>query len=99
MPSILRREVDVAKSKASGEVEDAAVPGAGTGGLDRLTNVLALMLVKGLKQGDAIQLLSRAGLAPKDIAPLLGTDRNTVSVTLSKAKKSGKKSKAKRGQD
>jgi hypothetical protein len=84
-------------AKASAD-DDAAVPGTGTGGLDRLTSVLALMLVKGLKQGDAIQLLNRAGFAPKDIGSLLGTAANTVSVTLSKAKKNGKK-KATRGDD
>ena len=88
-----------AKAKASAETEDAAVPGTGTGGLDRLTNVLSLMLVKGLKQADAIQLLKRAGFAPKDIAALLGTTPNTVSVTILQAKKNSKKTKGKRGED
>lgn len=37
--------------------------------------------------------LSRAGLAPKEIAELLGTTANTVSVSLSTSRK-GKKSKA-----
>jgi hypothetical protein len=84
----------MAKARVTAEADDAAVPGSGTGGIERLTNVLAMMLVKGLKQGDAIQLLSRAGFAPKEIGPLLGTDRNTVSVTLSKFKKNGKKVKS-----
>lgn len=89
----------MAKAKAKAETEDAAVPGSAMGGLDRLTNVLSLMLVKGLRQGDAIQSLTRVGFTPKEIAALLGTTPNTVSVTMVKAKKSGKKAKAKRGED
>jgi transcriptional regulator len=87
----------MARPKASAEAEDAAVPG--TAGVDRLTNVLSLMLVKGLKQSDAIQQLKRAGFAPKEIAALLGTTPNTVSVTILQAKKNPKKAKVKRGED
>lgn len=41
-------------------------------------------------QTEAILELSRAGFGPSRIAELLGTTSNTVSVTLQKAKKSGK---------
>jgi predicted transcriptional regulator len=41
-------------------------------------------------QTETIVELSRAGFGPSRIAELLGTTANTVSVTLQKAKKSGK---------
>lgn len=53
----------------------------------RLTNVLALLLVTGKPQPEQISLLSAAGFAPAEIAPLLGTTPNTVSVILSKLRK------------
>lgn len=67
-------------------------------GIDRAINVLALMLVKGAKQGEAIALLHRAGFAAREVAALLGTSPNAVSVTLYKDKKNGKKAKT-RGAD
>lgn len=57
----------------------------------RLVNLLALLLVQERKQPEQISLLSRAGFRPSEIATLLGTTRNTVSVQLSiqKRDKSG----------
>ncbi len=49
----------------------------------RLVNLLALLLVQERKQPEQISLLSRAGFRPIEIAALLGTTRNTVSVQLS----------------
>ena len=56
-------------------------------GVERAINVLALLLVKDTKQNIAIDTLARAGFKAGEIAALLGTSPNTVSVTLSKAKK------------
>jgi len=57
----------------------------------KLTNVLALLLVTGKPQPEQISLLSAAGFAPAEIGPLLGTTRNTVSVILSKQRKERRK--------
>lgn len=55
--------------------------------LDTIQNLLALSLVSNLKRADQIALLDRAGYAPKQIASLLDTTPNTVSVTLSQSRK------------
>lgn len=60
----------------------------------KLLNLLALMLVQERQQPEQISLLSRAGFRPSEIAELVGTTPNTVSVTLSKLKASRKGSKA-----
>lgn len=53
----------------------------------KLVNLLALLLVQERKQPEQIALLSRAGFRPAEIAALLGTTRNTVSVQLSTQKR------------
>lgn len=69
-----------------------------SGGLNafesRLVNILGLLLVQERPQGEQIDLLSRAGFGSAQIAALLGTTRNTVSVELS-VRKRGKRSKKK----
>lgn len=55
--------------------------------LDTIQNLLALSLVSNLKRADQIALLDRAGYGPKQIAGLLDTTPNTVSVTLSQIRK------------
>lgn len=57
----------------------------------RLLNLLALNLVLERTQSDQIDLLSRAGFRPKEIAQLLRTTDNTVNVRLSNLRKSSKK--------
>lgn len=79
------------KTKAA--VDDV---GNGIGGLDsfesRLTNLLALLLIKDMKvQSEQIAVLSRAGFPSSEIAGLLGTTTNTVSVALYQLKRSKKK--------
>jgi|CXWL01.1.fsa_nt_gi DNA-directed RNA polymerase specialized sigma24 family protein len=64
----------------------------------RLVSLLGLLVVQERKQSDQIGLLGRAGFPSAEIAALLGTTRNTVSVELSnqrKAKKAKKGKKAK----
>ena len=64
--------------------------------LDLLVSLMAISVLDGKPQKEQVELLDKAGLAPKDIAALVGTTPNTVSVTLSKLKeKSGKAKKAK----
>ena len=64
----------------------------------RLVNLLALLLVQERQQTEQIGLLGRAGFKSAEIATILGTTRNTVSVELSKQRtarvaKKGKKPK------
>ncbi len=64
------------KSSAAGESE------GGTPQLERLTRLLALLVVKGESQAEKIQLLSGAGFANTEIAGLLGVTPNAVNVAL-----------------
>ncbi len=59
----------------------------------RLINLLALLVTQERKQVEQIDALSRAGFGPSEIASLLGTTRNTVSVALSKLKQGRKRSR------
>lgn len=63
--------------------------------VDSLLRVQTLAATRGMKQGEQIAFISRAGFQPKEIAELIGTTSNTVSVALSKLKK-GAASRAKR---
>lgn len=62
----------------------------------KLVNLLALLLVQDRKQPEQIALLNRAGFRPAEIAALLGTTRNTVSVELSIQKRERKVAKARK---
>ena len=62
----------------------------------KLVNLLALLLIQERKQPDQIALLNRAGFRPVEIAALLGTTRNTVSVQLSIQKRERKVVKARK---
>lgn len=64
--------------------------------LRHITKLLALTVTKGQLQKDQIVALSCIGFQPKEIADLLGTTANTVSVTLSDIRKKarGRKGKA-----
>jgi hypothetical protein len=61
----------------------------------RLVNLLALMVIQERQQVQQIDLLSRAGFTSREIASLLHTTPNTVSVTLYQQKRE-KKQKAAR---
>ncbi len=69
------------KPSAAEELDDQ--PDGLTAFESKLVNLLALLLVQERKQPEQIALLSRAGFRPTEIARLLGTTRNTVSVQLS----------------
>lgn len=63
--------------------------------LERIVNLAALLVVRGESQESKIRTLSGAGFSPSEIANLLGTTSNTVSVTLSKARSTPKSRKKK----
>ena len=67
------------KAKKSSAASEA---GSSTQQLDRLTRLLALLVIKGESQSEKIQLLSGAGFANTEIAQLLGVTANAVNVTL-----------------
>lgn len=71
---VARRKVE--KSSADGEARSSVQQ------LDRLTRLLALLVVKGESQAEKIQLLSGAGFASTEIAELLGLTANAVNVAL-----------------
>jgi len=63
--------------------------------LDTLIRLQAHLAVGGLaSQKEKILFLGRVGLATKEIAEILGTTTNTVSVALSNARKDGSLKKA-----
>ena len=53
-----------------------------------IANLLALLAVKEESQDSNIGILNAAGFTPSEIARLIRTTPNTVSVTLNKLKKS-----------
>lgn len=81
----------MAKAKPS---EEATPPQLGLTTFEsRLLNLLALRLVSERQQAEQIDLLTKAGFRPIEIAALLDTSPNNVSVRLNemrKAKKAGK---------
>ena len=63
----------------------------------KLVNLLGLLLVQERQQGDQIDLLSRAGFRPTEIASLLGTTANTVSVRLSEQRRTKRSNRIRKG--
>lgn len=64
--------------------------------MDTLIKLVACGLVADKSQREQIEMLSRIGLPPKEVAGLIGTTSNTVSVILAGLRKTKKKSKRKR---
>lgn len=59
--------------------------------IDKTLNLLALTSIWERPFKEQILLMSRSGFEPKEIAELLNTTSNTVSVRLSEMKKRGGK--------
>lgn len=55
--------------------------------LDKLTRIIAISNTRGLTSTDRIILLHQVGFAPREIADMLNTTSNVVSVTLSLRRK------------
>lgn len=64
--------------------------------LDTLIRLTAIGLFGDKTQREKIEMLSSAGMQPKEIADLLGTTANTVNVALSGIRKKKSKKKAAR---
>ena len=67
--------------------------------LDMIIRLLAASIAADKPQRERIRLLSSAGLAPQEIAQVLGTTSNTVRVTLVGIRKSGGRRRRRRGAD
>jgi len=59
--------------------------------LDTVIRIVALSSMRNLTSTEKIALLSHAGLAPKEIAEIIGTTQNVVNVRLSELRKRGEK--------
>jgi len=59
--------------------------------LDTVIRIVALSSMRDLTSTEKIALLSHAGLAPKEIAEIIGTTQNVVNVRLSELRKRGEK--------
>ena len=64
--------------------------------LDRVLRLLALIAVKGMSQTDQIAILDRVGVAPKEIAEIVGTTSNTVRVALVSIRRAAAQGKRRR---
>ena len=63
--------------------------------MDTLIKLVACGLIADKSQREQIEMLSRIGFSPKEIAGLIGTTSNTVSVILTGLRKTKKKRKRK----
>ena len=59
--------------------------------LRKITRLLTVLATKGMTQREQIMLLDSVGLPPREIAELIGTTSNTVSVTLSTLRREARK--------
>jgi DNA-binding CsgD family transcriptional regulator len=59
--------------------------------LRRVVRLLSVLALRGLTQRERILTLSSAGFQPKEIAELIGTTPNTVSVCLTQLRRASRK--------
>jgi len=78
----------VAKAKETRIADPAGVVGGvNAAAVERLINLLALLVIKGEPQAEKIGILARAGFSNTEIARLLGLTQNAVNVALYKIRK------------
>ena len=65
--------------------------------LERVANLLALLAVKAEPQTEKMKVLAGAGFSVQEIAALLHTSPNNVSVQLHRTRKQTARKKARRG--
>lgn len=70
------------RSRSSTPTEAPARDAGTRPDLTRLTNLVALLVVKGESQADQIRTLAAAGFGNSEIAGLLGLTPNAVNVAL-----------------
>lgn len=72
------------QSKRTDKTEPPTITGVG---LERLTNLAALLLVKGEPKPEQIRILAAAGFGNSEIAALLGLTPNSVNVALHRSRR------------
>lgn len=73
----------MARGRAKAEKADPANPvDERTRQLERIARLLGLLVIKGEGQTSKVLTLVAAGFTPAEVADLLGTTPNTVSVTV-----------------
>lgn len=75
----------MAKPKRS--ADRSQVDGGASDKLCRLTNLVALLVIKGEPQADQLRILACAGFSNTEIASLLGLTSNAVNVALHRLRK------------
>jgi DNA-directed RNA polymerase specialized sigma24 family protein len=60
------------------------------GSLQRIENLLALLLIKDEEEAESIMILDRVGYSASDIAKLIGKRPNAISVVLYRSRKKQK---------
>ena len=75
--------------------ESTEEPASGGQELRRIANLLSLLLVKGENETDKVMTLTAVGYSVQEIAVLLGTQPNTISVRLYRGKQEQKAQDAK----
>jgi DNA-directed RNA polymerase specialized sigma24 family protein len=80
------------RAKVRNNIEPPAESSRSTKDIQRIINLFALFVVKGEKQEEKIRLLSAAGYTAAEVATLVGTTPNTVSVTLYQIRPKNKRS-------
>lgn len=84
-----RRAPRKTDASRSANTEDAAEL------LSRISNLLALLVVKGESQEEKIMTLTAAGFTTREVADLIRTTAGTVAVTKSTSKSKPKRKKKK----
>jgi hypothetical protein len=82
-----RRELDVAARRTSRQRTVAEPVTPRDVGLERLTNLVALLVVKGEPPPEQLRILAAAGYGNSEIAHLLGLTPNAVNVALHRLRK------------
>lgn len=62
-----------------------------TAEVQRMSRLLAQVLVKDADEGEGIRMLARAGFTQQEIGDLLGITANAVKLRLLRQRRSGKK--------
>lgn len=62
--------------------------------LQQIKKLLLILCLNDVDQKEKIKRLSLIGFQPKEIAELIGTTANTISVTLNKIKKENERDKS-----
>lgn len=88
LQNLRRGEIVLARNKPNRRPVDPKPAGTGLD-LTRLTNLVALLLVKGEDQNEKIRTLKAAGYTPNEIASFLGITANAVNVALHRMRNRG----------